>query len=77
MSTIRSNHCRLVVYGNDHPPPHAHALGAGWELRIALSEPPALLTVAGNPKRPDIALALLAVQRHLNKLRIFWSNYHG
>ena len=77
MSTIRVDNSRLVVYGNDHPPPHAHALGAGWELRIALTEPPSLLTVAGNPKRQEIALALLDVQQHLTALRDFWKDYHG
>lgn len=76
MASLRHKHLRLVVYPNDHPPPHAHVLGPGWEIRIELSQPPALLTVAGPAKVADIAAALLAVAAHLAQLRIFWSELH-
>ncbi|MBS0467947.1 MAG: hypothetical protein JSR14_12150 [Proteobacteria bacterium] len=52
------------------------SLGPGWEIRIELSQPPALLTVAGPAKVADIAAALLAVAAHLAQLRIFWSELH-
>jgi Domain of unknown function (DUF4160) len=76
MSTIRLSGFRLVVYANDHPPPHTHVLGAGWEFRIELSEPPALLTLAGSFKKQDIAQALTATQSHLVQLRQLWSELH-
>lgn len=76
MASIRSDGLRLVVYPNDHPPPHAHVLGPGWEIRIELSMPPALMTIVGKPKIAEITSALLAVNVHLKQLRIHWSNLH-
>jgi hypothetical protein len=76
MASIRSDGLRLVVYPNDHPPPHAHVLGPGWEIRIELSMPPALMTIVGKPKIAEITSALLAVDAHFKQLRIHWSNLH-
>ena len=76
MASIRSNGLRLVVYPNDHPPPHTHVLGPGWEIRIELSMPPVLMTIVGKPKMAEIAAALMAVDVHLKQLRIDWSNLH-
>jgi len=76
MSSLRVNHLRLVVYPNNHPPPHAHVLGPGWELRIALSHPPALMTVGGGAKASEIGAALMAVDAHLGDLRRIWSDLH-
>jgi hypothetical protein len=76
MASIRHKHLRLVVYPNDHPPPHCHVLGPGWEIRVELSHPPALMTIAGRPKAADIAEALMAVAQHLGALRTIWSDLH-
>jgi hypothetical protein len=76
MSSIRSNGLRLVVYPNDHPPPHTHVIGPGWTIRIELSMPPALLTIIGKPKAPEITAALMAVDANLKPLRTYWSNLH-
>jgi len=76
MASLRYKHLRLVVYPNDHPPPHTHVLGPGWEIRVELSHPPALLTIAGPVKGSDIAAALLAVAGHLAPLRVLWSVLH-
>jgi hypothetical protein len=76
MSSIRFNGLRLVVYPNDHPPPHAHVVGPGWEIRIELSMPPALMSILGKPKAGDIAAALQAVDANLMPLRILWSELH-
>lgn len=76
MASLRHQHLRLVVYPNDHPPPHTHVLGPGWEIRIELSHPPALLTIAGPAKASDITAALLAVAEHLAPLRVLWSELH-
>ncbi|TSE26823.1 hypothetical protein Tsedi_00532 [Tepidimonas sediminis] len=77
MASIRHGSLRLVVYPNDHEPPHAHVIGAGWEVRVALSCPPGLLTVAGRPKAGEGADALLAVEARLSELRQLWSELHG
>lgn len=76
MSSIRFNGLRLVVYPNDHPPPHAHVMGLGWEIRIELSMPPALMSIFGKPKVGDIAAALQAVDANLKPLRTLWSELH-
>lgn len=77
MATIHVGNLRLVIYANDHPPPHTHALGPGWELRIELTDPPALLTVAGAFKKQDVANALMATAAHLVQLQKLWSDLHG
>lgn len=76
MASIRDKHLRLVVYPNDHPPPHTHVLGPGWEIRVELSHPPALMTIAGKPKTADMAAALMATADHLGRLRTLWSELH-
>jgi hypothetical protein len=50
MSSIRVNALRLVIYPNDHGPPHVHVLDPGWELKVRLKEPPMLVSVLGKPK---------------------------
>ena len=76
MASIRIDGMRLVVYPNDHPPPHVHVLGAGWEIRIKLSYPPSLMTILGEPKQQEIAIALLATHKELSALRVLWSELH-
>ena len=77
MAAIFLGHLKLVVYGNDHPPPHTHVLGPGWEIRIELSNPPSLMSIGGSCKRQDVAKALLATAAHLTELQLFWSALHG
>ena len=76
MASLREGKLRLVVYENDHPPAHVHVLGPGWEIRIELTAPPALMTVMGPAKRSDISSALLAVYRNLVPLKQLWSQVH-
>jgi hypothetical protein len=76
MASIRHKQLRLVVYPNDHPPPHCHVLGPGWEIRVELSHPPGLMTMAGKPKTAETAEALMAVAQHLSVLRTKWSDLH-
>jgi Domain of unknown function (DUF4160) len=76
MGSIKVRQLRLVVYGDDHPPPHTHVLGPGWEIRITLTNPPALMTVAGSAKKTDAKAALIAVHSHLAALQQLWSAAH-
>lgn len=76
MASLRDGKLRLVVYENDHSPAHVHVLGPGWEIRIALTTPPALMTVMGAAKRTDVASALRAVYRNLSALRQLWNQLH-
>ena len=60
-ASIRSDGLQLVVYPKDHPPPHTHVLGPGWEIRIELSMPPVWMTIVGKPKMAVITAALRAL----------------
>jgi hypothetical protein len=51
-------------------------MGLGWEIRIELSMPPALMSIFGKPKVGDIAAALQAVDANLKPLRTLWSELH-
>jgi hypothetical protein len=76
VASLREGKLRLVVYENDHPPPHVHVLEPSWEIRIELTTPPALMTVMGPAKRSGISSALLAVYRNLVPLKQLWSQVH-
>lgn len=76
MSSIRLGNMRLVVYANDHPPPHVHVLGVDWEVRIALTQQPTLMSILGKPKRQALAGALMAVNERRAVLKLMWSNLH-
>jgi hypothetical protein len=45
---------RVVIYPNDHGPPHVHVLGPGWEMKVRLKEPPELVAVLGKPKTSEL-----------------------
>jgi Domain of unknown function (DUF4160) len=77
MASIKAGSLRLVVYSDDHPPPHAHVLGPGWEIRVELASPPSLMTIAGAAKKQDARNALMAVNLHLEDLKALWSTSHG
>jgi hypothetical protein len=38
--------------------------------------PPALMTIMGKPKTPEITAALMAVDTHLKQLRTHWITLH-
>jgi len=76
MSSIRCANVRLVVYPNDHPPPHVHVMGADWEMRISLTQPPSVMSILGKPKRQETASALLAVHEKLLVLQMMWSKLY-
>ena len=77
MSSIRVNALRLVIYPNDHGPPHVHGLGPGWELKVRLKEHPVLVSVLGKPKSEEISKGLEAVREHLWHLTSLLGDLHG
>ena len=76
MVRIKDNGLNLVVYPNDHLPPHVHVLGPGWEVRISISGNIELMTITGNPKLQEIALAAEVVSRNMNELKKIWISLH-
>ncbi len=76
MGSIRVNALRLVIYPNDHEPPHVHVMGPGWELKVRLKEPPELILVLGKPKLNEITQALDAVWEQMWALTNLWGELH-
>jgi len=80
MATIfRVRGLRVVIYANDHWPPHVHIVGAGCEAKVALGragERPSLITNAGLSRRL-LAEALAEVDRSRDLLIQRWREIHG
>ncbi len=78
---LRVGNFRLVIFPNDHEPPHVHAIGPGWDVKIALGNgeeiKPRLLEIKGNAKLPDLRKALIAVDRRATELWSTWRDLHG
>lgn len=72
---------RIVVYPNDHGPPHVHVLGRDWSVKIELGDcaeaKPSLVRVDGEPTRRELRQALAAVDRNCPTLRTAWRSIHG
>ncbi len=72
---------RFIVWPNDHNPPHAHAVGAGWTLRIAIGDcesiKPWLFGIEGRPSPREITAALRAVKLNCTLLANTWRELHG
>jgi hypothetical protein len=75
---LRAGGLRVVVYVDDHPPPHVHVLGDG-EVKIRLvgrSGRPEIMDVNGM-KGGDVRKALMAVTDAQSMLLDEWSKIHG
>ena len=66
---------RYMIYVDDHPPAHVHAIGAECMIRIGL-DPLRLLSTAG-AKASDVRRALEIASRRREELLAAWSKYHG
>ncbi len=77
MVSLYADRYRLVVYPNDHPPPHVHVMGAGWEIRIAITHPPVVLSIGGRAKRTDVMRSLVVVANKRLDLMRLWESVHG
>jgi len=80
MPTIfRVRGLRVVIYTNDHWPPHVHVIGPGREAKIALAregEHPSLVTNEGL-SRSLLAAALIEINRKRDLLMQRWREIHG
>jgi hypothetical protein len=68
-----------MLFVNDHPPPHVHAINAGGEARIAIGSvdrKPFLMSNDGLSRR-ELAIALEAVNQNQALLLKRWSEIHG
>lgn len=77
-TVIREAGLRIVIYTDDHPPPHVHIFGAG-ETKVALSGQdgaPAVVRIVGADRR-ESRLALEIVREKRDYLLERWKDIHG
>jgi Domain of unknown function (DUF4160) len=70
---------RIVVYLNDHSPPHVHAIGAGGHAKFELGRTPddvILVETVGLSKTSLRRIAAAIVDRH-GECRAGWRKHHG
>lgn len=76
---LRFQGFRVVIYPNDHLPPHVHVIKGSGEVRIDLGNEqstPKLLTVSGKISDRDVAKALCLVTNHQVSLLAKWREIH-
>ena len=76
---LRFRGLRVMIYTNDHRPPHVHVIGPGTEARIALGsegEQPWLMTNEGLSRR-EVAEALVEISRNRDLLMQRWREIYG
>ena len=76
---LRFRGLRVVIYANDHRPPHVHVIGPDSEARIALGDEggkPWLMMNEGLSRR-KVAEALVEVGRSRDQLMQRWREIHG
>jgi hypothetical protein len=78
MATIvREGGLRVVLYLDDHDPPHAHVFGDGHsKVGLADDEGRAYLIWHRKATKREVARAIELVQRHQAVLLERWSEYH-
>jgi Domain of unknown function (DUF4160) len=76
---IRKDGFRVVIYPNDHLPPHVHVLRQDGEVRVELSETfaPRILSIVGKIGDKDVVKALDIVKVHQVDLLTVWREIHG
>ena len=80
MATIlRVYGLRVVIYSNDHEPPHVHVIGAGTETKIALGQNGEYPTVMSSRGLSLVLLAtaLTEIDRNQALLMQRWRDVHG
>lgn len=64
-----------MIYLDDHPPAHVHAIGSGCMIKIAL-EPLQVLSTVGAKTR-DVRKAMDIAERRREELLAAWGKHHG
>ncbi len=74
---LRHAGLRVIIWPDDHAPPHVHVFSADGTVKIALTNAgPRLLRVTGM-NRKDTAKALELVFEHETTLLASWEKIHG
>lgn len=70
---------RIVIYLNDHSPPHVHVIGAGGVAKFEIGKSPdgvMLVETLGISKASLRRIAAAIVDRH-RECRLGWRKHHG
>ena len=67
---------RVVIFPNDHNPPHVHVIGSDGQAIVSLEKPARLLRVEGISHREGSKLAK-TVEEHAEALLKEWEAIHG
>lgn len=78
-TVVREGGWALVIYLNDHPPPHVHARCAGGEVKVWLPPPGESVTVlrVHNVPTHEAMRAVRLVEQHRERLLLAWEAFHG
>ena len=66
---------RFMIYPDDHPPPHVHAIGSDCMIKIGL-DPLKVLSSVG-AKANDVRKAMAIAGRRREELLAAWRKFHG
>jgi Domain of unknown function (DUF4160) len=80
MPTImRIDGLRVVIYPNDHRPPHVHVLGAGKEAVFLLDGPDRKLSLRGamGYSTAELNRIASALSTQMPRLRAEWERIHS
>jgi hypothetical protein len=76
---LRVRGLRVVIYLNDHAPPHVHVIGPDAEAKIALGQRGSRATIVSNDGLSPalLAAALAEIDRNQALLAQRWRDIHG
>lgn len=78
-TVLNINGFRIIIWPDDHEPPHVHAFKGKGEAKISIgndNEPPRLVTIYGLSKQ-EIRQAWDMVAEHQDALLTAWRGIHG
>jgi hypothetical protein len=78
-TVLRIGSLRIVIWPNDHSPPHVHVFSKEGEAKIELGPADGYPRLAENRrmKRRELAVALRAAYEHREALSDMWRTIHG
>jgi hypothetical protein len=78
-TVLKSGGFRVVVYPNDHRPPHVHVIGMGHEAMFELNCPrgPVALRENYGFSSRELARIVTILAENLGALCVAWESIHG
>ncbi len=78
-TVLRVDGYRVMMFPNDHPPPHVHVFGNGGEALIYLNCPsgPPTLRERYRLSSSDVKRICAAIGPHVSELCAIWEEMHG